>query len=192
MSAHAALARIADKLAALRRADPRLEVYGASSHRYHLNPPLSEREVLAFEERARVTIPEEYRVYLLEFANGGAGPDNGVFPLDPSGDVAASRLDEPFPIPTDLARQVISRPQRQRFLEGLAEDLPGCLDLTDGGCGIGAFLVFSGEQRGIVWYWGAHNELYPAANDTGEQIGFLAWYEEWLDRRLAPGAVRRC
>src|SRR5262249_21660661 len=145
---------IADKLAALRHADPGLEVYGASSHRYRLNPPLSEREVRAFEERARISIPEEYRAYLLELANGGAGPDNGVLPLDLNVDVAAWQLDVPFPFSTELAREVISRPKGQRFLEGFADELPGYMDLSDGGCGIGAFLVFAGEQRGIVWYWG--------------------------------------
>jgi hypothetical protein len=192
MSTQNAWARIADKLAALRRADPGLEVYGASTHRYHLNPPLSEREVLAFEARARVTVPNEYRAYLLEFANGGAGPDNGVFPLDLSRDLDAWRLDEPFPVPTELAREVISRPQGKRFLEGFeGDELPGCMELSDGGCGIMAFLVFAGEQRGIVWYSGAYNELHPSASDTGAQVGFLAWYEEWLDKRLAPAAVGR-
>jgi hypothetical protein len=192
MSTHAALARIADKLAALRRADPGLEVYGASSHRYHLNPPLSEREVLAFEARARVAIPDEYRAYLLEFANGGAGPDNGVFSLDPSADVSTWRLDESFPIPTARAREVIARPQGQRFLEGFeGDELPGTLELSDGGCGIMSFLIFAGEQRGIIWYSGAYNEVYPSASDTGEQVGFLEWYEEWLDKRLAPAVVGR-
>ena len=40
------LQRIQQKLAQAKAADKDLEVFGASSHKYHLNPPVSEAEVL--------------------------------------------------------------------------------------------------------------------------------------------------
>ena len=45
------LHRIQEKLAQAKAADKDLEVFGASSHKYHLNPPVSEAEVLAFEKK---------------------------------------------------------------------------------------------------------------------------------------------
>ena len=55
------LARIQDKLA---RAADRLG---------RLNPTLSESELTAFERDFRVTLPDEYRAFLLRVGDGGRG-----------------------------------------------------------------------------------------------------------------------
>ena len=44
------LHRIQQKLSQAKAADKDLEVFGAETHEYHLNPPVSEAEVLAFEK----------------------------------------------------------------------------------------------------------------------------------------------
>ena len=58
------LQRIQQKLAQAKAADKDLEVFGASSHKYHLNPPVTEAEVLAFEEKYGVQLPECYRAFV--------------------------------------------------------------------------------------------------------------------------------
>ena len=58
------LQRIQQKLAQAKAADKDLEVFGASSHKYHLNPLVTEAEVLAFEEKYGVSLPEDYRAFV--------------------------------------------------------------------------------------------------------------------------------
>ena len=66
------LHRIQQKLSQAKAADKDLEVFGASSHKYHLNPPVSEAEVLAFEQKYGLTLPEGYRDFLLTIGNKNA------------------------------------------------------------------------------------------------------------------------
>jgi hypothetical protein len=56
-------------------------VFGAQSHRFTLNPVLAKRDVVAFEQRHGIRLPEEYRGFLTNVGNGGAGPYYGLFPL---------------------------------------------------------------------------------------------------------------
>ena len=58
------LLRIQQKLAQAKAADKNLEVFGADAHQYHLNPPVSEAEVLAFEKKYGVSLPEDYRAFV--------------------------------------------------------------------------------------------------------------------------------
>ena len=51
------------------------------THRYELGPRLTEREISDFESLHTIHLPAEYRDYLMNLGNGGAGPGYGVFPL---------------------------------------------------------------------------------------------------------------
>src|SRR3954470_24722266 len=65
----------------LDRRDPRRRVFGAAAHQYQLNLPLSFSMVQAFAERHGVSLPEDYRRFVTEIGNGGAGPYYGLFPF---------------------------------------------------------------------------------------------------------------
>lgn len=81
---HDPIARILKKLELAKQADPDFEVFGAKSHRYIVNLPASTDTVLYFEKRYGVALPDAYKRFILEVANGGpkrsaAGPFYGIF-----------------------------------------------------------------------------------------------------------------
>jgi len=80
------LIRIQQKLAQAKAADKNLEVFGADAHQYHLNPPVSEAEVLAFEKKYGVSLPEDYRAFVQTIGDAKAqkldtmaGPYYGLY-----------------------------------------------------------------------------------------------------------------
>src|SRR5215510_742048 len=81
------------------------DVFGAEAHGFALNTPLAEADVAAIERQHGITLPADYRRFITEVGNGGAGPSYGVFPLgyldDGSADVQpwgdfVGTLAEPF------------------------------------------------------------------------------------------------
>ncbi|HVH99421.1 MAG TPA: SMI1/KNR4 family protein, partial [Enhygromyxa sp.] len=68
-------------LAELARRDRKYEVFGAGSHRYQLERPVRKDRLRRFEARWGFECPADYRAFLLELGDGGAGPGYGVFPL---------------------------------------------------------------------------------------------------------------
>lgn len=61
-------------------------------------------------------------------------------------------------------------------------DGAGLLPIAHHGCGVFEVIVVAGEQRGRVWWcdmrWAPHHD------EQGKQLGFLDWYERWLDAEL--------
>ena len=72
---------IRDDLWRLRESAVSLQVFGSQSHGFRTHPPLSEEAVREFEARHRITLPPEYRGFLIHVGNGGAGPAYGLFKL---------------------------------------------------------------------------------------------------------------
>ena len=52
----------------------RSKTFGTNGHRFFLNPPLAEADVLGFEQRHHIRLPVDYRGFLTAIGNGGAGP----------------------------------------------------------------------------------------------------------------------
>ena len=103
-------AQVRNALKRLRAA--KVDIFGAENHHFLLNPALTDTDVLAFERRHRVLLPIDYRRFLTEIGNGGAGPYHGVFPLgemDSNHGLARWQeqngfiglVSEPFPLETE-------------------------------------------------------------------------------------------
>ncbi|MBG6136488.1 SMI1/KNR4 family protein [Longispora fulva] len=55
-------------------------VFGASSHEWKVESPLSSEDLAELEAQLGVELPGEYRSFLLYCGRGGAGPAYGLFP----------------------------------------------------------------------------------------------------------------
>ncbi|MGE5194321.1 MAG: SMI1/KNR4 family protein [Deltaproteobacteria bacterium] len=73
---------ILDMLKRLRRRDRTRRLFGAAEHDYRLNPPVSVSVVEKFERTHGIVLPEDYRYFITEIGNGGAGPYYGLFPFE--------------------------------------------------------------------------------------------------------------
>lgn len=73
--------KLRKQLKRAKEADRGLSRFGADRHKYQLKPPVSEKDVVAFEARFHILLPEGYRDFLLWMGNGGAGPFYGLYRL---------------------------------------------------------------------------------------------------------------
>lgn len=176
------LSKIRDKLRRLRETDTGLSFFGAREHRYELNPPVPESVVAALEGKYGVTLPAQYREFLLSAGDGGAGPYYGLYPLryayEEMGWIKPGDIRKPFPL--DRPWNPDGDAEEQYDLPAGAGLHDGCIMLSHHGCGYWSFLVVTGAERGNVWddFTTGDGGLHPTGND------FLGWYEWWLDTGL--------
>ncbi|GAB5542937.1 MAG: hypothetical protein SangKO_026970 [Sandaracinaceae bacterium] len=168
--------RLAERLNALRAADPELRVFGAETHRYELRPTLGENDIARFERERGVELPGDYRAFLEQIGDGGAGPQYGLRTL-----ADATRRQD-----VDLSRDFVWE-QRVELdgpassqVEAWLEDPCGIATICDHGCGYTSFLVVRGPSRGTVWdeWVAADGPLTPTGLDFG------SWYLEWIESKL--------
>ena len=203
--------RLVRKLAALRALDPELQRFGALEHEYELNPPLSETALAEFEREHRLTLPADYRLFLAEVGNGGAGPYYGLVPLAAwCPELALAHiiveLEDDRPVMVDGKPRFVDigpRPHIDRLADPSrpfrleqawprqdhdvlpaadVHPLDGCTLLSEMGDGYRSFLVVTGDRSGEVWEDHTHGVAYEAIRPTG--YTFVEWYEAWLDREL--------
>lgn len=163
-----------------------------------LGPPLPEKELKAWERAHRVRLPEEYRQFLLVVGDGGDGPPvRGLWSLQMAelpdavwarGPELRRRIKRPFP----LAAAWPGPPEGfdcddSASIDRIFEPLErGVLTLGEGpGCVQYWKLVVSGPAAGQIWLQEGMVSFEPRAHD------FLAWYADWLEKRLAKSAAKR-
>lgn len=190
----------------LRNADQDLVVFGASRHKYRLNEPLSESTVSAFEKRFEITLPEDYRQFLILAGDGGAGPDYGLETLEDSlyADLDYKRDNEfmnpavPFPI-TEPWNMDFVGDEKDVDAYQLFEDeyfdekwRTGLLRICNSGCGVYTNLVVKGKEYGHIWIDARAGDggIYPYFGRT-EKTSFIEWYAHWLVDSLREMKIRK-
>lgn len=180
-------------------------VFGARRHRFQPHSPLSEEVVQEFESRHRISLPEEYRGFLIHVGNGGAGPGFGLFRLgelnsqvtrEPASDCIGSvgELSVPFPYtsywnPTTIRPRPDRRWRRESEQHAPPEPadsrcgLDGAFPICYYGCTHVVWLVVSGAERGNIWYDGrpCDHGIHPYWVDGRDRTTFLPWYHEWME-----------
>jgi len=192
-------ARIRKKIVQAAKVDTNFQVFGASSHRYVLNPPVSEAEVQQFEEQYRIQLPACYRTFLTEVGNGGAGPFYGIYPLGK--DINEFCYDDSF----DFLRNdcVLYPKMTDEYWDNLVnrlkdeeDDTPsetlagivfgGLLPIGHQGCTYYHVLVLNGNWEGKVVNVDYDLQKPKFTFDDN----FLDWYERWLDEIIIPDLRR--
>lgn len=202
MRSAAKLAEIQRKLAAVQKNEESPASWSGIS--YAMQRPIGAATLASVEASAGIDLPAEYRSFLLEIGNGGAGPGYGLYSLEAA---LAERgegiydLDEPFEPPRDSTHWVDFR-------------APGMLPIHYDGCEYYGGLVISGPARGTMWSYvavgpgwipycklgyvdhsgepfvigGSDTEHYEAMYDARllevnarSRMTFFECYEDWLD-----------
>jgi hypothetical protein len=198
----ARLDRIAEKLRRLRDLDRQFSVFGSDSHQYRLGPPLSERALAQCEERLGLQLPTAYRLFVTRIGEEGAGPYYGLFPLDgsdPEDITEPDQLRKPFRWAQAFNPYDWEDPCRQEDVwcdeeEYVDEEtvpqiilsVPGALYICHYGCAIRFFLIVKGQCLGEVWRDSQADDagVMPECGPDGRHLGFLDWYEKWLDEGI--------
>ena len=191
----------------------RSAVFGAEAHGFRLNPPLSETAALAFEREHKVALPDDYRQFLRDAGNGGAGPFYGVFPLGQMDDNMGFRHwsendglvgipSEPFLLEeawNDLSYMPNSELQSEDETEYEAQMesfeksywsttlVNGATPICHEGCALRIWLVVTGSQAGYLWEdrRSEYEGLHPLTLANGSPATFAGWYQQWLDDCVA-------
>ena len=200
------LIRIQQKLAQAKEADKNLEVFGADAHQYHLNPPVSEAEVLAFEKKYGVQLPECYRAFMLTIGDAKAkksdfiaGPYFGLYAFGTSVDSLLyekieTYLKAPCNLSPDMTQEeweTLSDPllfseedeedDDDKYFAERAKVFGGLLPLGSQGCTYEHALVLNGKYAGRV----VNVDLDLAQPKFAFETNFLDWYERYLDEVIS-------
>ncbi|WP_367272172.1 SMI1/KNR4 family protein [uncultured Capnocytophaga sp.] len=200
------LHRIQQKLSQAKAADKNLEVFGADAHQYHLNPPVSEAEVLAFEKKYGVQLPECYRAFMLTIGDAKAkksdfiaGPYFGLYAFGTSVDSLLyekieTYLKAPCNLSPDMTQEeweTLSDPllfseeeeeeDDDKYFAERAKVFGGLLPLGSQGCTYEHALVLNGKYAGRV----VNVDLDLAQPKFAFEANFLDWYERYLDEVIS-------
>ncbi len=72
-------------------------VHGALEHHYEFAAPITDAELVAFENRLGACLPDDYREWITCVGDGGAGPMHGVIPLGDEPENVAIDYSSDFP-----------------------------------------------------------------------------------------------
>ena len=200
------LLRIQQKLAQAKAADKNLEVFGADAHQYHLNPPVSEAEVLAFEKKYGVQLPECYRAFMLTIGDAKAkksdfiaGPYFGLYAFGTSVDsLLYEKIETYLKAPCNLSPDMIQEEWEtlsdpllfseedeedndDKYFAERAKVFGGLLPLGSQGCTYEHALVLNGKYAGRV----VNIDLELAQPKFAFEANFLDWYERYLDEVIS-------
>jgi hypothetical protein len=208
------ITKLSNKLSRLKDLDKNCEFFGSESHKYKLKPCLSQSDIQEFEDKFQVKLPDDYRDFLLEIGNGGAGPGYGLLGIEinhlnrENSDFKS--LSQPFLLTQewndlDLMQASHEEGNPVYFYPNFIQ---GTILVAEYGCGVEARLVITGSERGNIWIDDRTNEagiyplsphcaaffhddpdieadLYESIEEVKTALSFSDWYSDWLNRGIS-------
>jgi len=192
------IARIKNKLDQARVFDKDYKVFGANSHKYEVGDPVTLDEIVSFEKKYSINLPNCYRSFLLEIGNGGssysgsgAGPFYGIYPLGEGVDELIEQPElyihkEPAVSPNvseDMWSELTKRLNEDEEIPDAAYEselgkvFSGLLPIGSQGCSMLHALIVTGENAGRV----VNLDIDLQTPRVCYESNFLDWYERWLD-----------
>ena len=128
---------------------------------FHVYPTMSLSEIQQIEKKKSITLPDEFKSYLMHYGAGGAGPPAyNVINLRKA--FARTTFDKPFVY-------------KAHYSEDGIEDFSGLMYIGEDGCGTEFFIELKGQSVGQIYCnWGS----VGADSSSGNIRDF---YESWLD-----------
>jgi len=153
-------------------------------HRYRLETPLAADKLATFERQHGITLPHDFRQFLTQLGNGGAGPDYGIFALgqgeeEPLPEAVLKNLCTSFALDerwNDTG--LLEEPERYYGYELLA----GAMPIATHGCAMDYWLVVSGPHKNEIWFDKRTDGegVEPVCEMDGRHTTFGQWYARWL------------
>ncbi len=162
--------------------DSNKKIFGSKDHMYKLNPTLSENQISEFEKKYGVTLPLDFRLFLKEIGNGGAGPSFGI----PQLESFFSSREYDIEIESDFLSTSFPYSVNNPYVysdetdESLIKEMTGTLTLCHHGCGYFDMLILTGDEKGTVWF-----DSRCSDQGMGRIFDcFLDWYFYWLKKSI--------
>jgi len=192
--------RIKNKLFKAKKADKKLEVFGAKTHKYDLNPPITEFEAEEFERKFSIELPECYKAFITQTGNGGAGPYYGIYPLGKNVDDLINDNTETY-LKNDC---VIYPKMTDGYWKSLTKNIDdydisdedyeketgrifgGILPIGSQGCTYIHGIVLNGKYKGRVVNLDTDGQKPKFAFEKN----FSDWYERWLDEVISGELIK--
>ena len=190
-------------VAEAKKKDAQLEVFGATSHKYQFNPVATMEEVMAFEEKYGLKLPEAYVAFLTKVGNGGAGPYYGLYSLkqvesynsewlhqDASRTpmIDKSLTMEKWNAAISDDDELLDEDADEQWDEFMAGLYAGMLIIGTQGCTYDNVLMCKGSEAGKIVYidWNLEKNYPPFL--TG--MTFEEWYGRFFEEIIAGRSVR--
>lgn len=147
----------------------------------HFNDCLTPKEIKQFENMFNISLPEDFKYFLLEIGDGGAGPPfygmNRLNDMISRDSAIPFRPDIPFPLSQEWTWESETKDWWQDPSQIVQHiHCHGQLLVGTEGCGEYWSLIVSGDQYGYMW-----NISDVGAGPFVQKQSFTDWYEAWLD-----------
>jgi hypothetical protein len=192
---------IIKKIHHLKNVDKDYKIFGAKDHKYEFGKLLEEEKIYDFENKYNVKIPCEYKLFMSQVGNGGAGPFYGIIPFEEClfSDIDFHKnsqlLNPSIPFPYTNAwnmeiesdnEEVINKFEKEYFDD---KHITGIIRICNFGCGHFINLVVNGKEYSHIWSDDRASDygIYPFGYykmENNERLLFFDWYEYWLDKSI--------